>query len=128
MARRVTAKLTGAAAGGVPSGGRDNMLKAMGMMVTATSMMTVPATNGVITRLSSTRREPKTNWNRDETTIKVASRAGPPSTRAVIDTATKVPEVPIRRMYPAPMLPTRTAWMTVIRPQTQSPAKTAQER
>ena len=98
METRVTPKLAGAAAGGAPAGGLANMLKAMGMIVTATSMMTVPPTNGVTTRRNSTRREPNRNWNRDETTIKVANRAGPPSVKAVIDTATKVPEVPIRRM------------------------------
>ena len=97
-------------------------------MVTEISIITVPATAGVISRRNRASRVDRVNWNNDERTTRVASKAGPPSTRAATQTAINVPDVPIRREYPAPIRPTRTACITVVKPLTVSAAKTAQVR
>ena len=99
------------------------------MTVTAISMMTVPATVGVMTRRSSDSRDEIRNWKSDDATIKVASSAGPPRSSAATDTAMKTPEVPISRMYPAPIRPPiGLAWIRVEMPQTISTANAAQVR
>ena len=100
----------------------------MGMTVTAMSMMTVPATVGVMKRRSSERRQEMRNWKADDATIRVASNAGPPNCRAATDTAMNTPEVPISRMYPAPILPSDLAWSSVEIPHTMSVANAAQVR
>ena len=128
MTRIVTAALTGAAAAGVPSGTSVSRPKTIGMTVTGISMITVPATVGVMIRLSRESRAESANWNSDEITIRVASRAGPPCASAVTQTAMKAPEVPMRRTYPAPMRPARTACRIVVSPLTASAAKTAHVR
>ena len=125
MRTSVASALTGAAAGGAPSGVFVSMPKMMGMTVTAISMMTVPPTMGVITRLSQERRQARKNWHSDETTTSVASKAAPPSTRAVTHTAMNAPEVPISRMYPAPMWPNRRACTMVVVPLTRRAANAA---
>ena len=43
-------------------------------------------------------------------------------------TAKKAPEVPMIRMCPAPMRPTRTAWISVVNPLTSSTANAAHAR
>ena len=100
----------------------------MGMTVTAISMITVPATVGVITRRRSDRRDEIRNWNREEATISVASSAGPPRSSAATDTAMKTPDVPMSRTYPAPILPIGLACTSVVMPQINSAAKAAQVR
>ena len=125
-ATRVAPAVTGAAAGGVPSGTSDSMSKAIGMMVTAISMITVPETTGVRIRRSSDSRADRANWNSDETMTRVASSAGPPSTSAATHTAMKAPEVPMMRTWPEPMRPRRTACRTVVDPLTTRAAKMAQ--
>ena len=97
MQTRVAAALAGTPAEAGPSAASATMLKAMGMMVTEISMITVPATNGVMTLRSKDRCDARANWNSDETTTKVASSPGPPSASAVTDTAIKTPDVPMRR-------------------------------
>ena len=94
----VASAVMGAAAGPAPSGAANTRSKPMGITVTAISMITVPATVGVITRRSSDRREEIRNWKSDDATISVASNAGPPSWSAATDTAMKTPEVPMSRM------------------------------
>ena len=74
------------------------MSKMMGVTVTVMSMITVPATAGVMMRRNQASRQPKRNWKSEEITTKVASIAGPPSASAVTQTAMKAPEVPISRM------------------------------
>ena len=123
---RVTPAVTGAAAGGVPSGTSDSIPNAIGMMVTAISMITVPETTGVRILRSSDSRADRANWNSDETTTRVASSAGPPSTSAATQTAMKAPEVPMMRTCPEPTRPMRTACSTVVIPLTTSAAKMAQ--
>ncbi len=92
-------------------------------------MITVPATVGVMKRRSSESRDEMRNWKSDEATMRVASSAGPPRSSAATDTAMKTPEVPISRMYPAPIRPPMGfAWMSVVMPQTISAAKAAQVR
>ena len=94
----VTAALTGAAAGDAPSGTWVSMSKTMGMTVTAISMITVPQTVGVKSRRSSASRTERANCTRAEAATSDASIPGPPSARAVTQTAMKAPEVPIIRM------------------------------
>ena len=88
----------------------------MGMTATEMSMITVPATVGVMIRRNRESFVERINWNRDEITTKVASMAGPPCLMAEMAAAIKVPEVPIRRIYPEPILPTRTACRIVLNP------------
>ena len=104
------------------------MPKMIGITVTAISMITVPATVGVMIRRSSESRSESRNWNSAEMATRVASRPGPPSTSDVTQTAMKAPEVPMSSGYPAPMRPTRTACMIVVIPLTRSAAKTAHVR
>ena len=124
----VVRAVSGAAAGAAPSGATKSRSKPMGMTVTAISMITVPATVGVMKRRSSERREEIRNWKSDEATIRVASSAGPPSCSAATETAMKTPEVPINRTYPAPILPSGLAWIIVEMPHTMSAANAAQVR
>ena len=80
-----------------------------------------------IRRIQESRAESR-NWHREEAMTRVASIAGPPCASAVTLTAMNAPEVPMRRTYPAPMRPTRTACNTVVSPLTASAAKIAQDR
>ena len=98
IAASVTAALVGAAVGDVPSGTCVSRSKTIGITVTGISMITVPATLGVMIRLSQERRQAIANWKSHEATIRVASMPGPPCVRAVTQTAMKAPEVPISRM------------------------------
>ena len=95
---RVTSAVTGPAAGAAPSGTCSTRSRTSGMTVTAISMITVPATVGVMRRRSSDRRDARRNWKSAEVATSVASMPGPPSASAVTDTAMKAPDVPIRRM------------------------------
>ena len=97
MTAMVTPADTGAASAGAPSGALSSMSKIIGMTVTAISMMTVPATDGVKMRRTSDRRAASANWKKDEMTTSVASSAGPPCAMAPMHTAMKAPEVPISR-------------------------------
>ena len=128
MTINVVAALAGAAIAGVPSGTSLSIPKMIGITVTAISMITVPATVGVMMRRSSASRSESANWNSAEIATRVASNPGPPSTSDVTQTAMKAPEVPMRSGYPAPIRPTRTACMIVVSPLTRSAAKTAQVR
>ena len=66
-----------------------------GITVTAMSMMTVPATVGVMILRTHASRAAKPNWNSAEMSTSVASMAGPPSASAVTLTAMNAPEVPM---------------------------------
>ena len=88
-------------------------------------MMTVPVTAGVKMRRSSARRDASRNWMSDEMTIKVAIVAGPPTASAPMQTAMNAPDVPMNRMCPDPIRPTRTACRIVETPLTSSAANTA---
>ena len=61
MTTTVAKALSGAASAGAPFGTSLNILKTMGITVTAISMMTVPATVGVSTHRNSERRSESTN-------------------------------------------------------------------
>ena len=95
MTPTVTAALTGAAAGAAPSGTSFSCPNRMGVTEAAMSMMTVPATVGVMMRRSHASRAAKPNWNSDETQMSVAIKAAPPACRALTHTAMKAAEVPI---------------------------------
>ena len=95
-AAMVTKALTGPAAAGSSGDAWCNMRKRIGITVTGRSMITVPVTVGVRTRRSSESRVESAIWTSDETTTRVASIAGPPSARAVTQTAMKVLDVPVR--------------------------------
>ena len=91
VARAVTA----AEEDGMPSGTRFSMLNAMGITVTEISMMTVPETAGVRILRNRERRADSRNWNSDEMMMSVAISAGPPCASAPMQTAIKLPDVPI---------------------------------
>ena len=124
----VTRTLTGAAAGGEPSGTSASMPNMIGISVTGISMITVPQTVGVRIRRRSDRRVESPNWNSAESVTSVASRPGPPSTRAVTQTAMNAADVPISSTWPEPTRPTRTACSTVVTPLIARAAKVAHDR
>ena len=97
-----------------------------GITVAVISMMTDPATTGVKMRRNNDSLAAMANWNSDDTTIRLAIRAGPPSIIAAMQTAKKAPDVPMMRMCPEPMRPKRMAWTTVAAPLTSRAAKAAQ--
>ena len=128
MTPMVTTALSGAANAGEPLGTSPSMPKTIGITVTGISMITVPATAGVRIRRNSESRDERRNWKNDDTSTRVASIAGPPWTSAATQTAMKAPEVPMRRTWPAPKRPTRTAWRMVVTPLTATAANTAHDR
>ena len=95
MTNSVSPALAGPASAGASAGTCLSWSKTMGMTVTAISMTTVPATVGVITWRSHSRRDAKRNCVSAERITKVASMAGPPWAMAVTETAMKAAEVPI---------------------------------
>ena len=124
--RIVTTATRGGAAEAVPSGASLSMSNTMGMMVAAMSMITVPETTGVKMLRSTERRAARANWNRADTTTRLAIRAGPPWISAATHTAKNAPEVPIIRMCPAPMRQRRADWRMVVIPLMRRAAKTPQ--
>ena len=120
--------VSGAAEGLAPSGTWRRRSNRSGMTVTAMSMITVPATTGVMMRRRSASFHESPNWKSDEAMTSVARRPGPPSTSAVTEAAMNAPDVPMRRTYPAPTRPMRRAWTAVVTPLTSSTAKLAQAR
>ena len=96
MTSSVTSALSGAASAGVPSGTLPSRSKMIGITVTGISMITVPATGGVSIRRNRDSRLASPNWNSEDMMTSVASIAGPPSAMAVMQTAMKAPDVPIR--------------------------------
>ena len=124
--RMVTTATRGGAAEAVPSGASLSMSNTMGMMVAAMSMITVPETTGVKMLRSTERRAARANWNRADTTTRLAMRAGPPWMRAAAHTAKNAPDVPIIRMCPAPMRQRRADWRMVVIPLMRRAAKTPQ--
>ena len=75
--------VSGAAEGLAPSGTWRSRSNRSGMTVTAMSMITVPATTGVMMRRRSASFHESPNWKSEEAMTSVASRPGPPSTSAV---------------------------------------------
>ena len=97
------------------------------MTVAAINMITVPETTGVKIRRSSESRAAIANWNSEDTTMRLAIRDGPPSTRAATQIAMNAPDGPIMSTCPAPIRPTLEAWRIVVAPLTSSAAKMAHE-
>ena len=87
--------LSGAASAGLPCGTAASRSNTAGITVTGISMMTVPETVGVSTRWNSESRADSTRGTKDETTTRVASRAGPPAETAAMQTERKAAEDPI---------------------------------
>ena len=83
----VTAATHSPANAGAPSGTSLNRSKQMGSTITAISISTVPDTVGVITRRSCGSHLATPKKKRAEATIRLASIAGPPSSRASTDNA-----------------------------------------
>ncbi len=98
------------------------------MRMAAFSMSTVPETTGVMIRRSNGSQAASANWNSDETTMRLASMAGPPSASAVIEMAMKLGVVPEMNICPTPNRPIRTACRAVMPPLMISAAKTAHDR
>ena len=87
--------LTGAAMGAVPSGTSFNISNTTGITVTAISMMTTPATVGVMSFRNQASRAASANWNMAAINTSVASMAGPPSAIAATQTAMNAADVPM---------------------------------
>ena len=111
-----------------PAGTSSRSSATTGMIVTAMSIITVPATVGVMILRSSDSRAASSNWKSEEAMSSVIRRPGPPSVSAVTHTAMNAPEVTMRRMYPEPILPTRPACIIVVIPEIPSAAKAAHAR
>ena len=97
IAPMAVSALAGALHDDFPSGEAATMSKTRGITVTAINITTVPATVGVSRRRNSESFAANRNWNNDEATTSVASRLGPPCSKAVTHTAMNAPEVPISR-------------------------------
>ena len=106
MNRVVPARM-GAATGGAPSGKSESLPSTTVIIVEASNMRTVPATNGLMTRRSQESREMNTNCINDEATIRLDSNAGPPANSAEIQMAMKADAELMLREYPDPNLQNR---------------------
>ena len=91
-------------------------------------MRTVPATNGLMTRLSQESREMNTNCINAEATIRLDSKAGPPATSAEIQMAMKADPETTLREYPDPNLQNRKVCSIEPIPQTTRAEKKIQDR
>ena len=95
MASSVPPATTGAAIDAAPSGTSVSLRTMTGASVTGISISTVPATVGVKILRSRDSLAARANWNRDEMTISVASRLGPPCSSAATQTAMNALLLPI---------------------------------
>ena len=127
MNRAVPARM-GAATGGAPSGKSESLLSTTVIIVEASNMRTVPATNGLMTRRSQESREMNTNCIRDEATIRLDSNAGPPANSAEIQMAIKADEEVTLNEYPDPNLQNRKVCRIPPIPQTTRAEKNIQDR
>ena len=82
-------------AGSTPGGTSDSMSVVMGNTLTASSMITVPPTVGVISRRKNESRAEKKNCTSDEAATRVASSDRPPAATAAAETPMKAPDVPM---------------------------------
>ena len=118
----------GAATEGVPSGTSESLLSTTVIIVEASSIRTVPATNGLMTRRSQESREMNTNCINDETTIRVDNKAGPPAKSAEIQMGMNADEEDTLREYPDPNLQNRKVCRILPIPQTTRTEKNIQDR
>ena len=128
IAASVTPAVSGAAAGGVPAGSWPNRSKMTGARVTGISMMIVLDTVGVRMRRRRRRRRATLNSGRAEISTSVASSVGPPSDKAVMETAMYAAAGPISSRWPEPSRRRRVVCSIVVRPLTIRPANTAHAR
>ena len=89
--------MTGAAAGEASAGTSVSLRRMIPDRVTGISRSTVPATVGVKMRRNSESFAASTNWNRDETMIRLASSPPPPRSSAARQMARKALPVPMSR-------------------------------
>ena len=82
-------------AGSTPGGTSPSMSVVMGNTLTASSMITVPPTVGVISRRKNDSRAEKKNCTSDEATTRVPSSDRPPAATAAAETPMKAPDVPM---------------------------------
>ena len=91
-------------------------------------MMTVLATVGVRMRRSRDSLRATLNSGSADISTRVASNVGPPSVRAVTDTAMYADEGPMNNRCPEPSRQRRVVCSMVARPLTTRPANTAHDR
>ena len=127
MTSVVPAKM-GAATWGAPSGKSESLLSTTVIIVEASSMRTVPATNGLMTRRSQDSREMNTNCISDEATMRLESNAGPPASSAEIQMAMNADAEVTLREYPDPNLQNRKVCRIEPVPQTTRAEKNIQDR
>ena len=128
IAASVTPASTGAAPAGAPGGCCENRPNMTGASVTGISMMMVLETVGVISRRRLLSRRAILMSGRHDNNTRVASRAGPPSFRAAMETAMYAADGPIRSRCPEPNRRRRVVCNMVVRPLTSKPANTAHDR
>ena len=83
------------APGSTPAGTPASRSVVMGNTLTASSMITVPPTVGVIRRRNSDSRAENRNCTSDEMITSVASSGRPPAATAAIETPMNAPDVPM---------------------------------
>ena len=125
---RVVPARMGAATEGEPSGTSESLLSTTVIIVEASNMRTVPATNGLMTRRSQESREMNTNCINAEATIRLDSKAGPPAISAEIQMAMKADAETTLREYPDPNLQNRKVCSIEPIPQTARAEKKIQDR
>ena len=103
-ATSVASATAGAAPAGAPSGTSAIRANATGTTVTAMSISTVPETTGVMSRRSNGSQAASANWKIEETSIRLAMSAGPPSEIAAAVTTTNWMVGPVITTSPAPIL------------------------
>ena len=125
---RVVPARMGAATEGAPSGRSESLLSTTVIIVEASSIRTVPATSGLMTRRSQESRAMNTNCISDEATIKLESSAGPPANSAEIQMAIKADAEITLNEYPDPNLQNRKVCRIPPIPQTTRAEKNIQDR
>ena len=124
----VTVATRGPATGEVPSGTSWNRSNARGRTETTISIRTVPETTGVTIRRKVGSHPARANWQTAATTVRVASMAGPPASRAINEMAMYDGVAHVMSRCPAPSRPTRPDCMAVASPPITRAAKTAHSR
>ena len=124
---RVDSVVKGAAFGST-SDASFSKSKATETRVMESIIITAPPTVGVTIRLRMKSHLEMTIWTTADTSIRVVSVAGPPSTTAVIQKGMEKAAVVIGRTVPAPTGPSRRTCSSVAIPVTTSEAKTIHTR
>ncbi len=128
MTTIVASAVTGAPSAAAPGGASVRRPKMTGRTVAGSSMFTVPTRVGVSSRLNRASRIEIAMGTNEDATTRAASRAGPPSARALTETPMKATGGPIASTCPAPTRPSLAACSAVETPLTATAQNTAHDR